>query len=237
MVGGTDSATADYWIVHRHPAHLELPTLGPTGERNIVSIPMKPVAAEGENISTMTPTSDGYYYNVGKGLTLNGTPYQIGEVVTQTRTNEPIAIGRVINFTPSAQHQGNGEQYFNIGIDILNVEVLNGQFTRGLLAADFNQDGKVDGADLVGILAAYGDTGGTADLNQDGLVDGADLALQLSSWYQTPRPIIGETSGAARLVDPSFDSTLYTSITYDTSWMDVPISIMVNDIEYSNITN
>ena len=229
MVGGTDSATADYWIVHRHPAHLELPTLGPTGERNIVSIPMKPVAAEGENISTMTPTSDGYYYNVGKGLTLNGTPYQIGEVVTQTRTNEPIAIGRVINFTPSAQHQGNGEQYFNIGIDILNVEVLNGQFTRGLLAADFNQDGKVDGADLVGILAAYGDTGGTADLNQDGLVDGADLALQLSSWYQTrgrmEKLLVYKTSRSP------FDSTLYTSITYDTSWMDVPISIMVNDIE------
>lgn len=237
MVGGTDSATADYWIVHRHPAHLELPTLGPTGERNIVSIPMKPVLVGNETISTITPTTDGYYYNIGRGLTLNGTPYQIGEVVTQTRNNEPIAIGRVINYTASASHQGNGEQYFNIGIDTLNIEVLNGRFTKGLLAADFNQDGKVDGADLVGVLSAYGDTGGTADLNKDGLVDGGDLALQLSAWYQTPTPIIGETSGGARLVDPSFDGTLYTSITHDTSWMDVPISIMVNDIEYSNTTN
>ena len=237
MVGGTDSATADYWIVHRHPAHLELPTLGPTGERLVVNIPMKQVMEAGENISTITPSTHGYYYNIGRGLTLNSTPYSVGEIVTQSRSNEPVAIGRVIDFVASAQHQGTNEQYYNLGVDTLRVEVLNGQFTKGFLSADFNQDGRVDGQDLVGVLAAYGETGGVADLNQDGLVDGGDLAIQLSQWFQTPKPIIGETSGAARLVDPSFDGTLYTSITYDTSWMDVPISIMVNDIEYSNITN
>ena len=76
------------------------------------------------------------------------------------------------------------------------------------------------------------------DANKDGKVDGADLVNVLSNWNQNPRPIVGESSGTSRLVDPSFNTNLNTSsVTYDTSWLDIPINIMVNDIEYSNVTN
>ncbi len=47
---------------------------------------------------------------------------------------------------------------------------------------DLNHDGKVDGADLGLLLAAWGETEGDADLNNDGLIDGADLGLLLSAW-------------------------------------------------------
>ena len=102
---------------------------------------------------------------------------------------------------------------------MVGVEVLNGQFTKGLQ----KQDGTVK-------------TGSSADVSQDELIYDGDLK-NLIGLKQSQKPIIGETSGASRLVDSSFNSTLYTSITYDTSWMDIPINTMVNDIEYSNVTN
>lgn len=219
QIVGTDSATADYWVVYRHPAHLGLEGLGTTGTREVVRIPMKPVVVGKEHISTITPTVHGYYYKAAKGLTLDPTPYSIGEIVTQTKSSEAIAIGRVISFIAAAHHQGTNEQYYNTGIDILEVEVLNGQFTKGLQ----KQDGTVK-------------TGSSADVSQDELIYDGDLK-NLIGVQQSQKPIIGETSGASRLVDSSFNSTLYTSITYDTSWMDIPINTMVNDIEYSNVTN
>lgn len=51
--------------------------------------------------------------------------------------------------------------------------------------SDLNLDGRVDGADLALLLAAWGLQGGTngsGDLNGDGIVDGADLGLLLSDW-------------------------------------------------------
>ena len=114
---------------------------------------------------------------------------------------------------------------------------MNGQFTKGLLEADLDQDGKIDGLDLAVLLGEWGASGGIADINEDGIVDGGDLAKLLGQWAGQPRPIVGESSGGARLVDPSFEGGLYTSVTYDTSWMDIPIITLVNDIQYSNVTN
>jgi hypothetical protein len=49
--------------------------------------------------------------------------------------------------------------------------------------ADLNGDGRVDGADLGLMLAAWGSCSGCdADLNDDGLVNGADLGLLLADW-------------------------------------------------------
>ena len=237
QVVDVDSATADYWIVYRHPAHLGVSTIPRVGTRNVVRIPMAPFKSDETSYSQINYTQDGYWYNETTGLTLNGTPYSVGEIVTQDRSNEPKAIGRVLSFTASAHHQGTNEQYYNIGIDTLEVEVLNGQFTRGYLEADLTKDGKVDGLDLVRVLADYGLTGGPADLNNDGVVDGSDLVRVLAAWDQAPKPIVGESSGGIRLVHRSFDGGLYTSITHDTSWADIPISVIVNDIEYSNLTN
>jgi len=48
-------------------------------------------------------------------------------------------------------------------------------------AADLNQDGIVDGADLGILLAAWG-TSGPGDLDGSGTVDGADLGVLLAEW-------------------------------------------------------
>ncbi|MCH2152862.1 MAG: hypothetical protein MK089_05930 [Phycisphaerales bacterium] len=48
--------------------------------------------------------------------------------------------------------------------------------------ADFNGDGKVDGADLALLLVEWNSTDSFADLNCDSLVDGGDLSLLLSNW-------------------------------------------------------
>jgi len=48
---------------------------------------------------------------------------------------------------------------------------------------DLSGNGIVDGADLAGVLGAWG-TSGAADFNQSGMVDGADLAMLLGLWGQ-----------------------------------------------------
>jgi len=49
-------------------------------------------------------------------------------------------------------------------------------------AADFNQDGNVDGADLAVMQANFGKTNSICDLNFNGVVDGADLAILLAEF-------------------------------------------------------
>ena len=48
--------------------------------------------------------------------------------------------------------------------------------------ADFNFDGKVNGADLGLLLAEWGHGRSIADMNRDNTVDGADLGLLLGSY-------------------------------------------------------
>jgi hypothetical protein len=49
--------------------------------------------------------------------------------------------------------------------------------------ADINGDGVVDGSDLLVLLAAWGQTpGSAADLNGDSVVDGSDLLILLAAW-------------------------------------------------------
>jgi hypothetical protein len=57
---------------------------------------------------------------------------------------------------------------------------LDSQLVGQLPAADLNQDGRVDGADLATLLGAWGTS--AADLNGDGAVDGVDLGLLLAAW-------------------------------------------------------
>jgi hypothetical protein len=53
----------------------------------------------------------------------------------------------------------------------------------GANAADLNNDGVVDGADLGALLGAWGPCSGcAADLNDDGVVNGADLGTLLGAW-------------------------------------------------------
>ncbi len=50
------------------------------------------------------------------------------------------------------------------------------------VAADLNQDFKVDGADLGVLLSAWGSRDCVADLDDDGSVSGSDLGLLLAAW-------------------------------------------------------
>jgi hypothetical protein len=50
--------------------------------------------------------------------------------------------------------------------------------------ADLNLDGVVNGADLGGLLGAWG--GPDGDLNGDGVTNGADLGSMLGAWGTCP---------------------------------------------------
>lgn len=50
------------------------------------------------------------------------------------------------------------------------------------LAADIDNNGAVNAADLAVLLGAWGGTSGPADLNRDGQINGGDLALLLNAW-------------------------------------------------------
>jgi hypothetical protein len=63
----------------------------------------------------------------------------------------------------------------------------NGPPNDSWCVGDLDGDGSVGGADLAGILTAWGTTDPCAaniraDLNGDGIVDGADLAMVLDAW-------------------------------------------------------
>ena len=189
QVSGTDSTTADYWIVYHHINSLGLDTVGTTGVNETFIIPVQRVVTNDPQYPVYGSKSGYDSFGTGKGFTLNaGATYIIGEIVRQKRWNEPEAIGRVLQFKPSGYHQGLGTPYWNVGTDFVTVEVLNGKFSKDIDAS------------------------------------------------RVYRPITGDDSGCSRLVDQSYNGKIHTSVTHDTSWMDIPIDIMVNDITYLNVT-
>lgn len=192
-----ESATADYWIVYRHPAHAGLTFVGPTGERNIVSIPI----AKDLGLELPSPffsSKDGYErIESGFTLTINsGSTYEIGEIVKQD-TGDLLAIpnvfARVVDFIPSAYDHNsifvtghpnpdkvleNATKLFNIGTDTLVVELLTGNFVG-----------------------------------------------------EGNYPVVGESSGTSRLIssDEFVFNNIVQGVTYDTTWLDVPILPMLSE--------
>jgi hypothetical protein len=64
-----------------------------------------------------------------------------------------------------------------------DLDIANGLVNPCVVCpADFDGSGVVDGADLAGLLAAWGMGNVGGDLNGDGNTDGADLAALLASW-------------------------------------------------------
>lgn len=51
-----------------------------------------------------------------------------------------------------------------------------------VIDADFDDDGRVDGADLTRLLSSWGSAASAYDLVEDGMIDGADLTRLLSEW-------------------------------------------------------
>ena len=50
------------------------------------------------------------------------------------------------------------------------------------LLGDLNQDGNVDGADILIVLAWWGTDDPTSDIDGNGVVNGADLLIVLAYW-------------------------------------------------------
>ena len=92
------------------------------------------------------------------------TPSQIESRLTQAANNIDAANPR--------RYQG------KLGAGRLNV----GATLAAMTAADLNQDGWVDDADLEILLAAWGSSGSPADLNGDGTVGVPDLLIILAAW-------------------------------------------------------
>ena len=57
---------------------------------------------------------------------------------------------------------------------------------KPLCPTDFNHDGVTNGADLAGLLGAWGGTDPTYDVSGDGVVGGADLSIVLAAWGACP---------------------------------------------------
>ncbi len=109
--------------------------------------------------------------------------------------------GIYASFSLGASWVKNGTDLPNVNIGQLEIDVLRrtiiaGTYGRGAwrssmpLAADINADGLVNGADLSGVLAAWGSCPASglcpADVNSSGVVDGADLSAVLSAWSVLP---------------------------------------------------
>lgn len=193
MVGDTDSSTADYWVVHRHPNTIGIENIGITTEHKIIKIPMSPVE-DPTILYTATEIDRTGYSNStyqNSGFTLNiGATYTVGEIVRQKRYREGEAIGRVINFEAGAYSHGpygQEDPRYNDSIDYLTVEMLNGEFTKG-----------------------------------------NDLT-------QIEKPIVGDTSGSSRFIDNSYNPTINTMgiKVVETSWLEIPIRVIADEIEYS----
>jgi len=142
QVKGTDSATADYWIVYRHINSLELSGVTQVGTHSVIEIPLLPVLQTSTSITASHGDRTGYSRTIqDSGVSLNGgATFTVGEIVRQRRYNEPEAIGKVLGFRASSYQQNLpdgssgpdgllGTPYWNTGIDRLTVEVLNGTFT------------------------------------------------------------------------------------------------------------
>ena len=57
---------------------------------------------------------------------------------------------------------------------------------RAQCTGDLDGSGVIDGADLAGLLGAWGTPGSPADLDGDGTVGGADLGVLLGNWGTCP---------------------------------------------------
>ena len=91
-------------------------------------------------------------------------------------------ISRSVSLQPGPQLM----RFENRGNAAFNLNWF--EFSCPPCLADFNGDGRVDGADLPIVLSSWGSCPGAcpADIDGNGIVDGADLSAVLSSWGICP---------------------------------------------------
>ncbi|CUU37539.1 hypothetical protein DCOP10_12083 [Armatimonadetes bacterium DC] len=126
-------------------------------------------------------------------LRVGGSNY----LILNRRTGADPRINKVLiytgggaSWTPYAELNGDepigSDTPAPFGTDIFN-------FTTGYgpdpSKGDVNLDGLVDDADLLGVLFAFGGSGGTEDVNGDGVVDDADLLTVLFNFGSNPQAL------------------------------------------------
>jgi len=133
-----------------------------------------------------------------------------GNVVTKVLRNDSPAGGGTITFTDIQHEEGallnpflarvadlNGDGFddllmitdsvtFRSSVDIIGSTqtVLNTYIQT--CQGDIDEDGTVDVADILIVIANWGDSGGPADLNNDGTVDVADILILIAAWGDCP---------------------------------------------------
>lgn len=114
-----------------------------------------------------------YVYNGGLGCVFAGVGYtNIGSLIAPSEGSWAITGVSTIN---------NARQMLVAGRTPQDTSSRLLRLTP-IIYADLNQDGRVDGADLGMLLAAWASADPAADLNHNGSVGGEDLGLLLAAW-------------------------------------------------------
>ncbi|MBX3741941.1 MAG: hypothetical protein KF712_13175 [Akkermansiaceae bacterium] len=114
----------------------------------------------------------------------------------------------------SPDHDLNGDGIVSFA-DVLEL----GGMIPGFLLGDLNSDGRVDGADLSAMQAAWQTSAGRAggDINGDGTVDELDLALLAEDWDGSPELVHGVLLARPENMSPvAFETAPATA--WEVSW-------------------
>ena len=100
-----------------------------------------------------------------------------------------ICTSQAFGFYTNNASFNNGTSWslFAFGADICTqIAQYSVVIERAQCTGDLDGSGVVDGADLGGLLGAWGTPGSPADLDGDGTVGGADLGVLLGNWGTCP---------------------------------------------------
>ena len=100
-----------------------------------------------------------------------------------------ICTSQAFGFYTNNASFNNGTSWslFAFGADICTqIAQYSVVIERAQCTGDLDGSGVVDGADLAGLLGAWGTPGSPADLDGDGTVGGADLGVLLGNWGTCP---------------------------------------------------
>jgi hypothetical protein len=120
-------------------------------------------------------------------LTTDGQTFTLTNML-QTLTSPLSGLGETLTIQLIAKTDGGDEGY------VFDNLVVEGTTFVEFLAADFNQDGIVDGLDLSEWQSAYGETA-DGDADFDGDTDGSDFLIWQRQFGQSSLPFAAVSSG------------------------------------------
>lgn len=138
-------------------------------------------------------------------------------------THLPLPESRVINRGKPALQPGNGttpefdqrgEPYTRVVGGQIDIGAVEASIYSGVATGDFNQDGKVDGADFLSWQRGFGTIDGSVadgDATGDGQVDGNDLAVWKNSYGSGVNRAEPATTAAGRATSSAVSSAASVS--------------------------